>query len=142
MATIVALLEPLVADGTVASLLELGSVAAADPAQRLRVFPALVVVPQSTAISGQAGLGSGRTITERLAVITQVRERPTLDAEVGADMQTIRAAVYDALEKRFPAAGWSPLLYDGGEVWAIEDGIYSRIDWWTTQTATHTYPRP
>lgn len=124
-----------------ASVVALGGIERADPAKRLRQLPGVAVVPESTRVAGEGGMGNARTVTERLAVITQVREVAGRDAQALAELSAIRAAVWERLEALRPSTEWSPLRFDGGRLLSIDEGVYSWIDYWITQTGTTTAPR-
>ena len=124
---------------TVASVVALDAVQQADPANRVRQLPGLVVVAERTTVEGGRGLGNGRRLFERMALVTQIQDITGRDA--GASLREIREATFDLLERWVPAADWAPMLYDGGQILAISDGVYSHIDYWITETATPTTPR-
>jgi hypothetical protein len=126
---------------TVTSVVALGGIERADPAQRLRQLPGIAVVPESARVAGEGGMGNARTVTERLAVITQVREVAGRDAQALSQLAAIRAAAWERLEALRADTDWSPLRFDGGRLLSIDEGVYSWIDYWITSTGTTTVPR-
>jgi hypothetical protein len=115
---------------------ELASVARADPEQLHAVLPRVVVVPVRSLVSGPAGLGHGRMLTEEVGVICQLAYSRA-DDEAGDVLRAMREAALSALEGHPPAAGWSPLRWQGGRVLAARSGHYSWIDLIQTQLPVH-----
>jgi len=118
---------------------ERASTARADGADRVAVYPRVVLVALRTQVSGPQGLGHGRTLTEQFGAVVQVQQLAGDDAAAADALLAIRRAIFAALEGHPPAAGWSPIRYQGGRLLAHSDATlaFTWADTYSTQAPVH-----
>ncbi|MBV5274457.1 MAG: hypothetical protein JZU52_12710 [Lamprocystis purpurea] len=133
LAVIAAALAPLRDTGLVRDLRLLGSAERADPASGVRQPPSVLIVPERTVCTGPEGIGRGRTLTETIGILVQVRNLDSDDAAAATAIGAIRAAVWTALEgQRLAPPTWGPLRYQGGQMIAIAEGLFTWMDRYDT----------
>jgi len=143
-ALIVSALQSGLPAGTVAQILDLGSVDQVQERRALTASPALLVIPQQTNVSGPIGMGNGREIQESIGVVIQLRNAsPDAGASARPSIRTIRAAVFDALEGLRVDQAWAPLRYLGGHLLDLDDypGVmYRWMEFYQTETPAPVRP--
>jgi hypothetical protein len=139
-ALVAAALAPLVPD-LVLEVVDLSGRVTADLARRLQARPGLIIASEGCTVSGDGGMGSGRWITERLALTIQLADVAPLEAPERPGLREIRTAIWEALEALRPDPDWSELRYDGGSRVALDDGTWTWIESYITSTGTTTAPR-
>ena len=133
-----AALTGLLSAGTLRDLRILGTAQRALAGLLVARTPGIAIVPASSAVAGPQGVGNGRLLTESFELVIQVSHLAGDDAGATADLRTIRTAVLAALEGQRPAADWSPLRYQGGQLLAIDDAIYTWVERYSTQIGLPT----
>lgn len=129
------LLSGLVTAGTVRDLRILGSQQRAVAGLVVWACPGIAIIPGSSTVSGQQGLGNGRILSERIEIVIQIEQMLADDGSAAASLSSIRAAVFAALEGHRPLPLWSPLRYQGGQLFAIDNAVYTWVDSYQTQAS-------
>lgn len=107
------------------------------PAAVPRRYPALVIASERTQVSGPAGHGNGRLHTEIL-VIALCIQRLTLanDSAATDSIQSLRSAIWSALEGVRLTPDWSALLYQGGQFASAANAEYVHVERYQTTTSS------
>lgn len=134
-------LAPVLTAGLAREIEILGSVQRAGPTQALRQFPSVLIVTEGTDCEGPRGVGNGRFVRESFALVLHLRQTAPNDATAGASLAALRSALWEILEGNRLDLAWAPLRYDGGQLLAAEDTLYSWLDRYSTETAAPTRPR-
>lgn len=131
-------LAPLKVAGVVNDIRVLGESQRAGVGLMIARTPGIAIVPSASVVTGPQGLGNGRMLTETVELVVQVQQLVSDDQSALVAVKAIREAMLTALERHRPAAGWSPLRYQGGRLLTIQDTIYTWVDRYSTQAPMPT----